>query len=245
MQNSKRRCDGRNNTDLRETNIVMGVNPYAEGSARIDCGRTSVLVTASVEKGQPRWMDTPGKGWITAEYGMLPRSTHDRCQREAVGGKQSGRTVEIQRLIGRALRQAVSLEQLGEVTIRLDCDVITADGGTRTSAINAAWVALSQAIFEAKKMGLVEHRTPVRQVAAISVGVVDGQLLTDLCYEEDSNADFDMNLVFLENGSLVEIQGTAEQRSCDVSQLTSLLGQSWQATKELMEIQKKAIGSIA
>jgi len=232
------RPDGRKPDELRPLTITAGVNPYAEGSARVECGRTTLLITASVEKEVPKWMPKDTGGWITAEYGMLPRSTHTRNKREAAQGKQSGRTLEIQRLIGRALRSAISLDALPGLTIRLDCDVICADGGTRTAAISGGWVALYQAMQWAKSQQLIPGDFPVRQVAAISVGVVGGQALVDLCYEEDSGADFDMNLVFDEELRLVEIQGTAEKDPVSGKTLTSLLSLGERAGKEIMELQR-------
>ena len=241
---STTRPDGRKPDELRPLTIAAGVSPYAEGSARVECGKTTLLITASVEKEVPKWMPKDTGGWITAEYGMLPRSTHTRNKREASQGKQSGRTQEIQRLIGRALRSAISLDNLTGLTIRLDCDVICADGGTRTAAISGGWVALYQAIQWAKAAKLIPEEYPVRQVAAISVGVVGGQPLVDLCYEEDSGADFDMNLVFDQEFRLVEIQGTAEKDPVRGNTLTSLLTLGENAGRQIMEIQRSVIRAL-
>lgn len=221
-----------------------GVSPYAEGSVEVSFGNTKVLVTASVEQETPRWMVPGSGGWITAEYGMLPRSTHTRCRREAASGKQEGRTLEIQRLIGRALRAAVDLKKMDGITIRFDCDVIVADGGTRTAAISGAWVALAQAISWLQARGQAVD-LELKQIAAVSVGVVGGTEVVDLCYDEDSTADFDLNLVFTDNGELIEIQGTAERMSIPLASLQRLLGAGLTSCKEIMEIQRAAAAGAA
>ncbi len=245
MSSATSRPDGRKSDELRPLTITAGVNPYAEGSARVECGRTQLLITASVEKEIPKWMTPEKGGWITAEYGMLPRSTHTRNKREAAQGKQSGRTLEIQRLIGRALRVAIDLKSLTGLTIRLDCDVLSADGGTRTAAISGGWVALYQAIRWAKSEGLVPPEYSVKQVAAISVGVFGGQPLVDLCYEEDSAADFDMNLVFDDSLRLVEIQGTAEKDSVSTDMLSKLLLLGESSARRIMKIQRSVVEQLS
>lgn len=212
------RIDGRKSEELRELRIIPGVNPYAEGSVEVSYGKTKVLVTASIEKEVPEWLQ--GRGWITAEYGMLPRATHTRNKREV--GKQSGRTLEIQRLIGRSLRQAIDLKTLGSISIRIDCDVLTADGGTRTASITGGWVALAQALKFAASSGLISSDYKLQQVAAVSVGVVNGEALLDLCYEEDSQADFDLNLVYRGDGKIIEIQGCGEKEPLELERIVEL-----------------------
>ncbi|MDC1131395.1 ribonuclease PH, partial [Gammaproteobacteria bacterium] len=197
------RKNNRSNDEMRPLEIELGVNKHAEGSALIKFGDTHVICTASIENHVPRWMRGSNEGWITAEYGMLPRSTHERMNREAARGKQSGRTMEIQRLIGRSLRQAVDLKYLKDKTINVDCDVIQADGGTRTASISGACVAL----FEAIKNSHDDQRAIKEYVAAVSIGLKDGRPLLDLDYEEDSSADTDLNVVMTENGDIIEIQG--------------------------------------
>jgi len=204
------RPDGRKPDELRPVTIQRGYVKHAEGSVLISVGDTRVICTASIEEKVPQWLRGSGQGWVTAEYGMIPRSTHERTPREASKGKVGGRTHEIQRLIGRALRSVVDLAAIGERTIWLDCDVIQADGGTRTTSITGAYIALVEALA---KLAERENwkKLPVSDiVAATSVGIVDGRPLLDLCYEEDSNAQVDMNVVMTERGSIIEIQGTAE-----------------------------------
>lgn len=237
----EQRKDNRAETQLREVQIIPGVNPYAEGSAEIRFGDTSVLITASVEQEVPKWLEPGGRGWITAEYGMLPRSTHRRSSREAVLGKQSGRTMEIQRLIGRGVRAAVDLEQLSGLTIKLDCDVLVADGGTRTAAISGAWVALFLAVEWAKKRELIDPGTKLTKVAAVSVGVVRERFLVDLDYAEDSTSDFDLNLVFNEREELIEVQGTAEKRAVAPAKLSRLIDLGSSAALKIFEEQQRAI----
>ena len=246
MSNSKtvaKRPDGRAFGDLRPVMIKKGINPYAEGSAEVSFGQTKVLVTASVESEVPRWLEERGGGWITAEYGMLPRSTHTRSPREAAKGKQSGRTQEIQRLIGRSLRAAVDLSKLDGLTVRLDCDVIWADGGTRTAAISGAWVALWQALEWAKSKSLLAAETELVPIAAVSVGVLGSDCLLDLCYLEDSSADFDCNLVFSGNGSIIEVQGTGEERAISRDELLCLLDLGEKGVEEIFSIQQEALCS--
>lgn len=224
--------------------ITLGATPYAEGSVEVRCGNTKLLVAASIEQDVPPWMDKTTGGWITAEYGMLPRATHTRNKREAASGKQSGRTLEIQRLIGRALRAAIDLKQIPGLTIRLDCDVLCADGGTRTAAISGAWVALAQAISWAKKKELVAPDVRVHPVGAISVGIVGGRALLDLCYEEDSKADFDLNVVLDEKKNFIEIQGTAERESVPSDRLLELTSLAMKGIEQVMSIQSSAIGGV-
>jgi len=207
----------------------------AHGSVLISFGRTRVLCTATVEEGVPRWLVGTGRGWMTAEYGMLPASTGERTPREARSGRQGGRSVEIQRLVGRSLRAAYDLEALGERTVWLDCDVLQADGGTRTAAITGAWIALARA---ARKMAFP---LPTNQVGAVSVGIVDGEALLDLDYEEDSSAEVDMNVVLRGDGQLVEVQATAERNAFTREQLTSLLDLAATGIDQLAEIQRRAI----
>ncbi len=235
------RVDGREQDQLRSVSIKTGVNPYAEGSAEIRCGNTVVLATVSVEDDVPRWMENASQGWITAEYGMLPRSTHSRMRREASGGKQSGRTVEIQRLIGRSLRQAVSLSDIPGLSFRVDCDVLAADGGTRCASITGAWVALVSAIDWCVQQGRLKSRPNMNQVAAVSLGGKDGKLLLDLCYEEDSSTDFDLNLVFCGSDALVEVQGTGEKRAVGISEFPELFQLGKKGILELFQAQSQAL----
>jgi ribonuclease PH len=221
-------------------NIVAGVNPYAEGSVEVSCGRTKLLISLSVERDVPPWMKGAPGGWITAEYGMLPRATHTRNKREAAQGKQSGRTLEIQRLIGRALRASLDLNQLPGLTLRLDCDVLCADGGTRTAAISGAWVALAQAVRWAKTSALLSEDFQLRQVAAISAGIVGGRALLDLCYDEDSTADFDMNLVLDADERIIEIQGTSERENISLEKLRELTALATDGIRRIMQIQRRA-----
>jgi ribonuclease PH len=237
------RKNGRSATSLRPIEIIPGVNPYAEGSAEVSFGDTKVLVAATVELEIPRWKEPGSGGWITAEYGMLPRSTHTRNRREAASGKQGGRTQEIQRLIGRSLRQAVALENLGDLTIRLDCDVLQADGGTRTASITGAWVALHQALKWCKENAHIDRLVEVDQVAALSLGLVDGRPLVDLDYQEDTTADFDLNLVFSSSGRLIEIQGTGEKRAVSAEELQHLISLGLNAARELFAKQTEVIGA--
>lgn len=232
---------GRANHELRPVTLARGVAPYAEGSCLIEAGRTRVLCTATVQEGVPDWRRGAGAGWVTAEYAMLPRATHERTRRER--GHVGGRTQEIQRLIGRALRAAIDLDALGERTIIIDCDVLVADAGTRTAAITGAAVALHDAGEWLRRNGAVD-RNPLRElVAAVSVGIVDGELRLDLDYAEDSSAETDMNLVALESGGLVEIQGTAEGKSFSREELDRLTDLGLAGIQSLFEIQRHAIRS--
>lgn len=227
---------------LRDILITRHFTRHAEGSVLIEFGDTKVICTASATFGVPPFLKDSGKGWITAEYGMLPRSTHDRMPREAARGKQTGRTQEIQRLIARSLRAAVNLEALGEFTITVDCDVIQADGGTRTAAITGGCVALYDAIESLRKNRKITSN-PFRQfVAAVSLGVYKGENVIDLDYIEDSNADTDMNVVMTEHGGFIEIQGTAEKNTFEQHNLDEMLVLAKNGIRELIEKQKIAVG---
>jgi len=217
------RAHQRLNDALRPVSFTRGFTRYAEGSVLIAMGETRVLCTASVLEKVPPFLKGKGQGWVTAEYGMLPRSTHTRSDREAARGKQSGRTQEIQRLIGRSLRSVVDLSKLGERTIHIDCDVLQADGGTRCASITGAWVALADAMDGLLANGAIEHNPLLDSVAAVSVGVVQGQPLLDLDYEEDSGCDADMNVVMTGSGRFVEVQGTAEGHTFERAMLDKLI----------------------
>ncbi len=227
---------------LRAVTLETGVNRYAEGSCLIGFGHTKVLVTASVEESIPGWMRGKGQGWVTAEYGMLPRATHTRGRREAAAGKQTGRTQEIQRLIGRSLRAVVDLKALGERQITLDCDVVQADGGTRTAAITGAWVALRLATQYLLDEGVLKTDPITGQVAAVSCGVFADTPVLDLDYEEDSNAEADSNFVLTQGGDIVEIQATGEKRGFTRSEFESLYGLAEKGIGELFAFQMAAIG---
>jgi ribonuclease PH len=235
------RPHGRALDALRDVSIETGVSPYAEGSCLIRCGNTHVLCTASVEENVPPWMRNSGKGWVTAEYGMLPRATHTRGRREAAAGKQSGRTQEIQRLIGRSLRAVIDLKALGERQITVDCDVIQADGGTRTAAITGAWVALKQAIDWLIEEGLLKSDPIYGQLAAVSCGMVDGSARLDLEYEEDRVAETDANFVLTVDGGIVEIQATAEDKPLAESDFAALFALARKGVSELGEVQKSVL----
>jgi ribonuclease PH len=227
----------RDHNQLRDISIESNVNIHAEGSVLVSFGNTKVICNASIENNVPRWMKNSDEGWITAEYGMLPRSTNERMGREAARGKQSGRTQEIQRLIGRSLRQAVNLKYLKGKTINIDCDVIQADGGTRTASITGGCVAL----FLAIKNHHDDHRAIKSFVAAISLGIKDNKILLDLDYDEDSSADTDINIVMNENDELIEIQGTAEDAPFSKSELVDMLEMGGSAIAELIQKQKACI----
>lgn len=236
------RPSGRQISQIRDITIETNVNMHAEGSCLIKCGNTHVLCTASVENKVPAWMKGSGKGWVTAEYGMLPRSTGERIDREAAKGKQSGRTQEIQRLIGRALRAVVDFKAMGETQVRVDCDVIQADGGTRTASITGGFVALVMAFQHMQKIGLVKD-LPIKEfVSAISCGVYNGDCVADLDYAEDSTAQADANFVITESKGLVEVQGTAEGDPFSRDQFNQLLDLAEAACAELTKIQKQALG---
>ncbi len=225
---------------LRDVTIETGVNRYAEGSCLITFGHTKVLITASVEDRVPGFMRGRGQGWVTAEYGMLPRATHTRGRREASEGKQSGRTQEIQRLIGRSLRAIINPTLLGERQISLDCDVLQADGGTRTAAITGAWVALRQAVNYLMEEGLITTDPITDQVAAISCGIYNGTPVLDLEYEEDSNAEADANFVLTGSGDIVEIQATGEKRGFSQGEFEALFGLARKGIGELCVMQREA-----
>ena len=227
--------------DLRPLTITPGVSRHAEGSAEVRIGHTWVRVTCSVEERVPPHLLGKASGWVTAEYGMLPRSTHTRSAREAARGKQSGRTQEIQRLIGRALRASVDLGQLGTRTFTLDCDVIEADGGTRCASITAAYVALAQAVRSLQGRKVLSSPPRMVPVAAISVGILKGTVVTDLDYEEDSAAEVDMNVVATGEGKLVEVQGTAEKGSFARAELDALIDAGLAGVARLVEAQKRAL----
>ena len=235
------RSFSRSSLETRPVILTPNVSKHAEGSCLVEFGDTKVHCTASWEEKVPPHVYGTGAGWVTAEYGMLPRATHDRNRREASQGKQQGRTLEIQRLIGRALRASIDLKALGPRTLTLDCDVIQADGGTRTASITGAYVALVLALRKIKGKGMTQL-PPMQHVAAISVGIVKGQVSVDLDYLEDSTAEVDLNIVALDGGKLVEVQGTAENGSFDRAQLNAMLDAGLAATEKLVELQKKVLG---
>ena len=235
------RPSNRQADELRPITITRNYTKHAEGSVLIECGDTKVLCTASVGERVPPWLKGQGRGWVTAEYGMLPRSTTERMRREAASGKQGGRTMEIQRLIGRSLRAAIDLEALGERVITLDCDVIQADGGTRTSSISGAWVALSDAIQGLLDAGVLEKSPLLSPVASISVGIYQGVPILDLDYAEDSSADTDMNIVMNAEGHFIEIQGTAEAAPFSDEEMSAMLKLAHKGIREINEIQQRAI----
>jgi ribonuclease PH len=226
---------------MRSVSLTPGFSRHAEGSCLVKFGDTHVLVTASLEEKAPPFLKGSGKGWVTAEYGMLPRSTHDRMRREAAAGKQTGRTQEIQRLVGRSLRAICDLSAMGERQITIDCDVLQADGGTRTAAITGGYVALSQCLSFMKQTGLVTVPVIRDHVAAVSCGIVKGQPVLDLDYDEDSTAETDANFVLTGAGGLVEIQGTAEGSPFTEEQLVAMLRLARKGIGELVELQKQAL----
>src|SRR6266576_2511246 len=239
------RSDNRAPDQMRPVNIVPDYIKTAEGSVLIEVGNTRVICTASVEESVPTFLRNAGKGWVTAEYGMLPRSTLTRTARESTRGRVGGRTHEIQRLIGRSLRSVTDLQRLGERTIFLDCDVIQADGGTRTASITGAFVALGLALEKLVDAGTLTS-VPLKDfVAAISVGIVDGEILLDLSYEEDSRADVDMNLVMTAGYKVVELQATAERQAFDDSQLEKMMGLARKGIQVLLSKQKAVLKSLA
>ena len=226
---------------LRPVSLTPSAAKYAEGSCLAKFGDTHVLCTASVDENVPRWMKGSGKGWVTAEYGMLPRSTHSRNNREAARGKQGGRTVEIQRLIGRSLRAAIDLEKLGELQIIIDCDVMQADGGTRTTSITGAWVALYQACQGLVDKGKLKENPVTDHMAAVSCGIVDGTCRLDLEYIEDSAAQADANFVLTETGGVIEVQASAEDTPFSPEQMAELMRLANKGVAEICEIQKAAL----
>lgn len=235
------RPSGRKAEQLRPINITRNYTCHAEGSVLIEFGNTKVICNASVETGVPRFLRGEGQGWITAEYGMLPRSTGSRMSREASRGKQGGRTVEIQRLIGRSLRAAVDMEKLGENTLTIDCDVIQADGGTRTASITGACVAMADALEWMVRQGMVDSSPLKQMIAAISVGIYQGEAVIDLDYPEDSNAETDMNVVMTENGGFIEIQGTAEGEAFSEQQFQSMKELANTGIQQIISLQKQAL----
>jgi ribonuclease PH len=239
------RKDGRKLDELRPVRITPGFNKHAEGSALIEVGDTRVICTVSVEERVPPFLKGKGEGWVTSEYGMIPRATTERMQREVSRGRASGRTHEIQRLIGRSLRAVVDLKALGERTLWVDCDVIQADGGTRTASITGAFVAMVEALRKLRRQGTLPALPLLDFVAAISVGKVGKELVLDLAYCEDSQAEVDMNIVKTGNGGFVEVQGTAEGRAFDESELQALLKLADKGTGELIALQRKALGDVA
>jgi ribonuclease PH len=238
------RSDGRSPSELRPTKLTPGFVAHAEGSVLIEVGRTRVICTASVEDRVPPFLRNSGKGWVTAEYGMLPRATSTRTQREASTGKVGGRTQEIQRLIGRSLRSVTKMTELGERTIWIDCDVIQADGGTRTASITGGFVALVLALQRMRELALIRDVPILDYVAATSVGIVDGSALLDLAYDEDSKAEVDMNFVKTGDGRFIELQGTAEGQPFDKRALDALMDLADSGIKELIAMQKRVVGDF-
>jgi ribonuclease PH len=238
------RVDGRRRDQLRPIKVTRNFIKHAEGSVLIEMGDTKVICTASIEEKVPPFLKGKGTGWVTAEYSMLPRSTHERSPREAVKGKQGGRTLEIQRLVGRALRAVTDMTQMGERSIWIDCDVIQADGGTRTASITGSFIALADAFAVLKKRELVKKRPLTDYLAAISVGKVGGEILVDLAYTEDAAADVDMNLVMTGRGRYVEIQGTAERTPFGKQEMDEFMSLGWAAIQTLTALQKELIGSL-
>jgi len=237
MRPSKRASD-----EMRPVSFERGLARHAEGSCLVKFGDTHVLVTATLEEKLPPWLKNQGRGWVTAEYGMLPRATHERTRREASAGRPSGRTLEIQRLIGRSLRVVTDLQALGERQITVDCDVIQADGGTRTAAITGAWIALRDCIEWMKKRSMVTKNPLKDHVAAISCGIFKGEPVLDLDYAEDSEADTDMNFVMTGTSGIVEIQGTAEKTPFSDAELAALIALARKGVQRLIELQKLAVG---
>jgi len=234
------RLDGRSLDQLRKVTITRNFNKYAEGSCLIELGNTKVICTASVEESVPPFLKNSGNGWVTAEYGMLPRSCSSRIPR----GKDSGRTYEIQRLVGRSLRTVTNMKRMGERTIWIDCDVIQGDGGTRTASITGSFVALCDAFQKIKKAGLIQEVPISDFVAATSVGMVKGELLLDLAYDEDSQAEVDMNVVMTSKGELIEIQGTGERKTFSQEQMDKMLGLAKKGIGELVNLQKGLLSRV-
>lgn len=239
------RQDGRGAEFLRKVNITRNYMKFAEGSCLIELGDTKVICTASVDENVPQFIKGKGTGWITAEYAMLPRSCQTRAQREVSRGSVGGRTHEIQRLIGRSLRAVANLGALGERTIWIDCDVIQADGGTRTASITGSFVALADALVGLKKKGVIDKLPILDYVAATSVGIIKGEPVIDLTFEEDASADVDMNIVMTGKGKFIEIQGTAEGEPFEEPQMQKLIALAKKGIVQLIEIQKKALGNLS
>ncbi|MDR1835091.1 MAG: ribonuclease PH [Fusobacteriaceae bacterium] len=238
------REDGRKNDETRKLKITKNVNMHAEGSVLIECGNTKVICTATVSEKVPSFLKNSGKGWVTAEYSMLPRATAERNAREAVRGKLSGRTMEIQRIIGRSLRAAIDPEILGERVITIDCDVIQADGGTRTTAITGGYIALALAVKKLLEDGVIEENPLIANVASVSVGILQGEQMVDLKYSEDSMADVDMNVAMNDKGEFIEIQGTGEKNTFTRREMNALLELAENAIRKIIRQQNKAIGGI-
>jgi len=238
MSSSGQRPSGRSPDQLRPIKFTRNYTKHAEGSVLVEFGDTKVLCTASIEKGVPRWLKGKGQGWVTAEYGMLPRSTGSRMGREAARGKQGGRTMEIQRLIARSLRAVVDLEALGERNVVVDCDVIQADGGTRTASITGGFVALADAMQGLVDEGKIKKNPIIGQVASVSVGIFNGVPVLDLDYDEDSNAETDMNVVMNDAGAFIEVQGTAEGHAFRQEELDAMLGLAKSGIAQLIDHQK-------
>lgn len=235
------REDGREVDNLRKVNVIRNYTIHAEGSVLISFGNTKVICTASVTDKVPPFLRNQGKGWVTAEYAMLPRATGERTQRESTKGKLSGRTMEIQRLIGRSLRSCIDLEKLGERTITIDCDVIQADGGTRTASITGGFIALAMAVERMVRDGVLSENPIKSKVAAVSVGIVSGIPMTDLKYSEDSAAEVDMNVIMNDKGEFIEVQGTGEEATYTRAELNQLLDMAETAINQLLEIQSKTL----
>ena len=233
------RSNGRSADALRAWKFETGYLPYAAGSVMMHSGQTRVLCAATIEERQPGWMNEPNRGWVKAEYSMLPASTHSRSRRDF--NRSNGRTHEIQRLVGRSLRGVTDLQLLGPRTITLDCDVIIADAGTRTAAISGGWVALAMACHHLRQQGKIKDFPFTNQVAAVSLGIIDGQVFTDLDYSEDSQAETDLNLVMTSSGGLIEVQGTAEGAPFSRAELDSILDAGWQALEKVFEMQRHAL----
>jgi ribonuclease PH len=238
------RLDGRRCDELRPVKIHRPFIKYAEGSVLIEMGDTKVICTATVEEKVPPFMRGQNRGWVTAEYAMIPRATPERVPREASKGKQGGRTLEIQRLIGRSLRAVTDMDLLGERTFWMDCDVIQADGGTRTASVTGAFIALADAIAVVRQKGLIKKNPLKDYLAAVSVGKVAGEMLADLCYAEDCVADVDMNLIMTGKGEFVEVQGTAERSAFTHEELQKFLGLGWNGIKELVKLQRELLGEL-
>jgi ribonuclease PH len=238
---SMKRNDGRTADQLRPVNFESGFTRYAEGSVLVSFGETKVLCNATVEESVPPFLRGQGKGWVTAEYAMLPRATHQRTARESIRGKVGGRTHEIQRLIGRSLRAVIDLNALGERSVQIDCDVLQADGGTRTASITGAYVALCQAIKQLQVDGLLKENPIIDSVAAVSVGIADGVALLDLDYSEDSTADVDMNFVITGDGRFVEVQGTAEEVPFSIAEMDAMRDKALTGCAELSRLQQGAL----
>ncbi len=236
------RADGRDLDQLRSVRITRNFTTNPAGSVLVEFGNTRVMCTASVQQGVPRFKKDSGEGWLTAEYAMLPSATHDRMPRESMKGKVKGRTHEISRLVGRSLRAAIDLSQLGENTIQIDCDVLQADGGTRTASITGAYVALADAIAVLKDQGVVPSEPLLDPIAAVSVGIVEGNVCLDLPYEEDSRAEVDLNVVMQESGNFVEVQGTGENGLFGRDELNAMLDVAQKGCFELIAAQRAALG---